>query len=431
MKLIIPNVLDNKRYEGEPITEKDIVVGVYTARRWLWLMEPHDIIILPDQPSQDIIDYIAEIKGINSKELTIVSLKEGPKLVVSEALRNPSLISHLKQLIKKPHSWEIDPFYYTPAVLDLAEEIGIPVDPKWNVLVRQNFCHRVNGKAYFRQLSTVHDIPIPEGDVCASEMQLAASIKKFLPITGQVLVKQDFSAGGAGNVGISKDPHALFTGTTNQVTLGDLKKVAHEIWTKYTSLANNQLILEVYYPNKGVYTCDTYIPLRKKEVKMVNYAEMRMDPHWIGGEIPTDGMEGKVLKELISLTLKVGKLLQNEGYYGYMCSDVIVSNDNRLLFTELNVRQSGFLHADILARNLFGEDYLDKVYLLIRKDIEIGSFEKAHKILDKAGLLFKRNKRDAGVVMLTMYDTRAEFMAIASDSAKAHDLESSLLQLFP
>lgn len=428
MKLIIPNVLDNKRYEGQVITKQDLAVGIFTSRRWLWLMEPNDVIILPDQPSQDIIDYIAEIKQFDPNLLTIVTLKKDPKLVVSESLRDHSLISHLKTIIKQHSSWEIDPFYYTPAVLDLAEHLGIHVQPKWSSLVRQNFCHRVNGKAYFRQLSIAHNIPIPAGEVCASKLQLAMTIKKLLPKTGQLMVKQDFSAGGAGNIGLSKDPNATFTGTTNQITVEDIEKASNDLWSAYTSLANNQLIVEVYYPNRGVFTVEVYIPSNNEEIKVLYDAEMRMDPHWIGGEIPAHRLDPSLVNELISVTLKIGKILQSEGYYGYMCTDCILTNNNQLLLTEINVRQSGFLHLDILGRHLFGDDYTSKVTLLHRKDVEIGSFSKAYQVLKNEGLLFKVNNKKSGVILLTAYDTRAEFLVVAPDSSSAYGLETAFLK---
>lgn len=428
LKLIIPNVLDNKRFEGDPIEEDDLLMGVYTSRRWLWLMNPHDAIILPNHPPKEVIDYIVEIKQIDP--INIVVLEKDPKLVVSESLRAPSLLSHLKKIVKNPSSWVIDPFFYTPAVIDLAEELGISIPTKWRALVRQNFYQRVNCKSYFRQLSIAHDIPIPTGEVCGSAKQLATAIKKFLPETGQVIVKQDFSAGGAGNIGLSTNPKTLFTGISKQIALQDANQTARDLWAAYTSLANNQLIAEVYYPNRGVFTCDIYIPYSSSEkLRLINYGEIRMDNNWIGGEIPPHRLDPSLVDGFVSVTLKLGSLLQEQGYYGYMCSDAILTENNQLVMTEINARQSGFLHADTLARHLFGPAYMDQVTLLLRKDVKIGSFEKAYRSLKEAGLLFQSNGRKTGVIFLTVYDIRAEFLIIAPDSSSAHDLESAFLKI--
>jgi hypothetical protein len=152
-----------------------------------------------------------------------------------------------------------------------------------------------------------------------------------------------------------------------------------------------------------------------------------MDGNWIGGEIPATRLKRSLADEFISFTLKLGQHMQKEGYFGYMCSDVILTAANQLIFTEINVRQSGFLHVDTLARRLFGDGYMNQVVLLIRKDVEIGSFEKAYSILEKAGLLFKPDKR-SGIIFSIVYGSQAEFLIIAPDSSTAHDLESTLIR---
>ena len=424
-QLIVPNVLDTLRSEGDPIAEDEFLMGVFTNRRWLWLMEPGDAIILPEKPPKAFIDYLAALQHFDPEQFHIIVLKKDPRFVVSEALHETSLLSHLKKIVNP--SWTIVPFLYTPDIINLAEELGISLPSKWKTLVRQNFCFRMNCKSYFRQLGIVHDLPLPEGEVCKSERQLINALNRLLSKNGQVIVKHDFNAGGAGNIGLSADPNSVFTGIKRQLTLGNLEKIAHALWTTHTGIGNNQLIVEVYHPNQGVFTCDVFVPYEKGDVRLVNYAEMRMDRHWIGGEIPATRLDRSLTDRFISYTLQLGQHMQKEGYFGYMCSDIILTGPNQFLFTEINVRQSGFLHVDTLARRLFGDDYMKQVVLLIRKDVEIESFEKTYSILDKAGLLFAHDKRN-GVVFLTLYGSQAEFLIIAQDSSSAYELESCLLK---
>jgi len=426
-QLIIPNVLDVLQFTEGYISEKELMMSDFTNNRWLWLMHPGDAIILPNEPSKHFVHYMAELLQFDPSELTIIALKKGLKAVVSETLMEGSLLSHLKTVVN--NSWMINPFSYSPALIDLAEALEISLPAQWKALVRQNFCYRINCKSYFRQLAIAHDLPVPEGEVCRSAEQLVSAINRLLASNKQVLIKQDFNAGGTGNIGLSFDPEATFTGIGRHITLGNPEKVAHELWTTYTSLVNNQLIVEVYHPNEGVFTCDIFVPYQSGDLRLVNYAEMRMDRHWIGGEIPASRLSPSLTDAFIAYTLKLGRLLQKEGYFGYMCSDIILTTPEQMLFTEINVRQSGFLHADTLARRLFGNDYMKQVALLIRKDVHIGSFEKAHSLLDKAGLLFKPGEKKSGVVFLTIYGSQAEFLIIAPNASSAHTLESALLEV--
>jgi hypothetical protein len=124
--------------------------------------------------------------------------------------------------------------------------------------------------------------------------------------------------------------------------------------------------------------------------------------------------------------------MQERGYLGYLCCDAILTDDDKILFTEINVRPGAETHAYVLAQHLFGEGYENKMIVLTRNGLKTDSFINTYNELKDKNLLLS-NDDEAGIVLLTVDDTNSkqfEYLVAAPDLKIAYTLEKKLSNLF-
>jgi hypothetical protein len=156
-----------------------------------------------------------------------------------------------------------------------------------------------------------------------------------------------------------------------------------------------------------------------------------MESRWVGVQIPPGVLSPIEKKELISHSEKFSSLLQAKGYQGYLCCDAILSEDQRILFTEINVRPGAETHAYLLAQSLFGLGYENNMIVLTRNDFYADSFTVLYKKLKTENLLVSAEKK-WGVVLLTVDDTeskKCEYLLAGPDCFSVQTLEERMMKV--
>lgn len=433
-KLIIANAYELYQSNNKPLTQDEINARHFYNLRFLWLLEPGDIIILPKQPAKGFLAYLAKVKQIDLDTLHVVVLDHKYTSLNSTALLDMMLIMRLQQIIIAPLEWRIEACYFNQAVAMLAETLHLTISPEWIALVKSDLFRLANSKVEFRKISIDNNIPIPEGRVCSTWEALAASINDLLEITGQVIIKQEYNASGKGNIGITyyKDQH--FVGVMQTIVLNQdqsINDIAHHLWSMNTNSHNTLLIAEVYHPNKGTFTAQFLSPPPGQEPTLLSYSEILMESRWVGVQIPPHSLSFEQTNELLTYSKQFASIMQARGYQGYLCCDAIVTTDNKLLFTEINVRPGAETHAYVLAQHLFGVGYGDKMVILTRHCAQPNSFINLHQQLRDDNLLL--NMGDTmGIIMLTVDDIHSnqlEYLVAAPDIHSAYSLEKKLNML--
>jgi len=434
LKLIIPNVHELYQTEGYQINQEDAIARLFYNLRFLWLVEPGDVILLPELPTNEFISYLARLKQMDPDSLTIVTWRGELNAIFSDVLDDPLLINQLKKITSLSTSWSIHTCYFNQAVLKLADKLNIFLSPKWRILVKNDFIKQINSKVKFRTIALNHKLPLPHGQVCTTSACLKQAIQSLLKMTGQVIVKQDYNGGGRGNIGITIHSSATFAGVTKTIIINNgqsVDELANQIWQNYVYDLNYQLIAEVYYPNTGTFTAMLWIPALGQTPRLLHYSEIRMESTWVGVQIPAHSLSPENVDTLKNTSMQLAYIVQKSGYHGFLCCDAIRTCSNQILFTEMNVRPGAETHAHVLAAKLFGSDYPNHTTLLTRKGIHIASFAHVHQLLQKHGLLLKPHCQ-SGVALLTIddrYSKQAEYLVAAPDLVSAYALESRLLQL--
>jgi hypothetical protein len=433
-KLIIPNAYELYQDGVASLTQDEINARYFYNLRFLWLLKPGDAILLPKQPAKGFLSYLAEIKQMNPETLHLVILDNKHASLNSAALSDSNLIMQLREIITSPSEWSIQACYFNQEIAALAEKLQLPISPEWKALVESDFIRNANSKAEFRKISINNNIPIPEGIVCLNQEALASSLKNLLKITGQVIIKQEYNASGKGNIGVSFSKNHHFVGVIKTIILKEdqcINEIAHQLWVEHTNSRNTQLIVEAYHTNKGSFTAQFLTPRREQEPTLLGYSEILMESRWVGVQIPPRALSPEQTKTLITYSKQFACIMQERGYQGHLCCDAISTNDDKILFTEINVRPGAETHAYILALHLFGFGYEDKIIVFTRNGLKTDSFLNTYKKLKDKNLLLN-NGNNAGIVLLTVDDTDSqqfEYLIAAPDVKSASELEKKLQAL--
>lgn len=430
-KLIIPNAYELYQSNATTLTQDVINARYFYNLRFLWLLEPGDAILLPKPPTKGFLSYLAKIKQIDPDTLHLVILENKHASLNSAALSDPILIAQLREIITAPSKWSIQACYFNQEIAALAEKLHLTLNSEWKKLIESDFIHRINSKAEFRKIAISNNIPIPEGTVCSSQEDLANSLRNLLKITGQVIIKQEYNASGRGNIGISFSKNQHFVGVIKTIIIENdqgINEIAHQLWSEHINSENNLFVAEVYYPNKGTFTAQFWSPQIGEEPALVSHSEILMESRWVGVQIPPQTLLPERTKTLITYSKQFACILQELGYQGYLCCDAILTNDDKIVFTEINVRPGAETHAYVLAKHLFGEDYKDKMIVSTRNGLKIDSFIKTYQQLEEENLLLN-SKTNTGIVLLTVDDIASkqlEYLIAAPDSKNTFALEEKL-----
>lgn len=349
------------------------------AQRLLWLLHQGDAILLPEAPSPVFARYAFDVMGLDPDRVTVVvppHAEVEPQILNLDVLNHPDLLARLSAVLHRPETWTVEPYYFDRPIAWLAERLQLCVAPPQLGCFRQGAAEQLNSKVQFRRLAAAHDVPVAEGAICFTPDDVALALTDLLPITGAVMVKQDLNASGDGNLIVAAKPPATTFGAGEVLDVGTLnaRNLAGRIWSQLTGFRNEAMVVEAYYAATGVYYTELDIPVSRRP-RLLNFGEMRMEPVWIGFEIPSPSLNPYEVGELTSVSSMLASLAATTGYTGKINCDAIRTMDGKILFTEINGRLGGCTHVHEVARALLGPEYAAKYVLLTRNKVKTGSFD--------------------------------------------------------
>ena len=432
-KLIIPNIREIYKSPDHKYTQEEAISRQFYSLRFLWLLDPHDIMLLSEAPDEAFLSYLCNIKQISRNTLTIIPWEDTLDASFADALANPVLIEKLRAIISAPSQWSIQTCYLNQAVINLADNLNISIRLSLRQIALNDDIRKMNSKVYFRYLASECNIPIPNGLICHSQFDLQYAIHTLITQTGQVIIKQEYNSGSRGNIGITINPNCHFVGITKKLTVTNhsLEAITKQVWGEYIDNINKCLIVEIYHPNTGTFTAMLQIQPLGQDPLLLNYSEIRMAMSWYGIQIPANRLSQQNAEKLINDSFKFASMLQQTGYEGYLCCDVIRTLDNQILFTEINVRPGAETNAHALATHLFGEKHYEKATILTNNKLKVTSFQQAYRILAAHKLLLTAQNK-FGVVLLTLderYSKQVEYFFVAPTLVEAKKMEIKLTQL--
>jgi hypothetical protein len=446
-KVIIANV-DSDAMCGNDMTPEIHALSSLCCCRLIVLAEDDDLVVVPHSLSDRFIDYVNDLLGRNLSHRNAVVPRDGDeKLLIlnDESLNDGYVAARIRERAgvaegePLPAGWEVEAYFLDRAVIALADELEVPLagldrvfDRTTRGFLRSGGAETFNSKVLFRQLAEAVGAPVPSGRVATRSRELGRAIADLIGETGRVMIKQDRNSGSAGNTIITRFGETTLTGGSRTRPVGpdtDLEALAAELWPTMQVQRNNMVVVEAYHKAAQVYYSELWVPGADGSPEFLNFGEMRMEPTFIGFEIPSQRMSQFDIADMAAHSMNLAREAGRRGFYGYMNIDSIVAESGRLFFNEVNGRMGDCTHVDYLARQLAGDDYGRTRVVLTYNWVQSADFDAVLKSLDAAGVLFDGATRTGVVLPIEDVDRTGviDYMVIGADLAHAQDLEQRAL----
>lgn len=436
--LIIGNI-DGESQVGEPEkrTDREKRESSIVANRLVWLSEPGDILLLPFEIDRNFLNYSLRLRGHAPDSVRVITPSSHPGevcILTYATLSDVTLIQELLHAMESSPRWSVIPYFFDRAVANLM----IKLTGFTNVIApglaffREGGAEVLNSKIEFRRIAEAYKIPVARGHNCYSVDELIWAVEELLPETDSVIIKQDLNAGGDGNVVVSRTPRSEALGSRRSMVLRgdhDLKN----LWTSMRGSRNVALVVEAYHEVFNVFYSEFEIPRPSESPHLLNYGDMRMEPTWNGFQIPPETLSLQNAGEFIVASALLAVVAQQRGYTGKINIDGILTNEGRVLITEINGRLGGCTHLHQIAESLYGMNYASRFAIVTRNDCRPATrdFNELFYLLDARGMLVHQSGQE-GMIIVTedlSHSGTIEYMVVARGFERAHQLEELCVRI--
>jgi hypothetical protein len=443
-KVIVANV-DSDSMCGNDMPPEIHALSSMCCCRLVVMAEDDDLVVLPHRVSEEFIKYINELLDRNLSARNIVVPKDGDEkqLILNDgSLNDGHVATQIRERAGSLDGWRIEGYFLDRPVLALADELGVPlygiadfVDQACRDYLRCGGAEAFNSKVLFRQLAATVGAPVPSGRIASTAHELGVAIGTLLRETGRVIVKQDLNSGSAGNTVVTVFNETTLTGASSVRSTradADVAALAAELWPQVALQRNTRVVVEAYHRASQVYYSELWVPGPFGSPELLNFGEMRMEPTFIGFEIPSHRMRPFDIGDMAAHSTNLAREAGRRGFVGYMNVDSILTAEGTLFFNEVNGRMGCCTNIDYLARQLVGADYGRNRVVLTYNWVPATDFSVVLKALNEAGVAFDKASR-TGVIVAIEDVARAgclDYMVIGRDLAHAHELEHQALAAF-
>ena len=417
------------------------------AKRLGWFVEKNDVIVLPSSISEVMQNYIGRTLEKDISNVTFIPASEdilNPSILTSDVLLNDEFIERLSNIINSSHSWKVFPYFFTSSIIHLCQRLNISITNNDNKLsfVSQCGADILNSKAVFRSIAAGYNVPIPPGYVCRTPLEMYWAMQELFGQNKTVIIKQNLNASGDGNIAVTIENLSSYPGVCEIFKLETYKNITLELanllWHKLSdAFGNNQLIIEAYFSSKYTIYSEYEIFPNKLGYKRNSHGIVRMDSsgdkrgngmtNWIGFQIPF-ALPKSVSDAFLSQSNLLAQVVSSLGYNGHINFDAIVTNDDDVLFTEINGRLGGCTHLHFIAEKLISSNYLATHCILTRNRVVITDLAHAFK----AASSLCTASQSSGIIILNEDMTTMgtiEYMVYAPSVAEASFMEKKFAQL--
>lgn len=415
------------------------------STRTAWLLEDGDAMLTHRPLTPEFRSYLASVLNLGPDSVTFLSMDElhpTTSFMDQGSLLSPEVVGRLRELVDE--SWSLAPYLYDRSIATLARTLDLNSPEKNPPFFAQGGSDAFNSKSFFRIWATGLGVPVAPGQVCRNREAIAHAVVELLPHTGSVIVKEDFSASGYGNVLFTQDASipALGATTTHVVastvspeTVKELLAFSFPAVDRVrdfpVGLRPSETIVEVYYPHSRTLYSEVEVTDSPTAPVVLNYGDMRMEPVWNGFAVPPIALPQHAQETMLDWSVTMAGYLQRTGYRGYLNCDSILTADGTIIFNEVNARVGGCTHMHFAARRVLGHDYLQRYTLLTRNDLQVESFEKLAWAIEQDEQLSGRNGVSGALLLVddVPYTGTVQYLAYGDNAATAAETERRLHNL--
>ncbi|BBC35375.1 hypothetical protein SGFS_066690 [Streptomyces graminofaciens] len=406
----------------------ELMVTVPTARhakalvavspRKVWLTRPGDVVVLPTPPAEPLWEYATGLLGFSRSDVTAVAAPTDDLVTLTEAVRRAGLVDRLRELVAGAPGLRFQPFAMDRPALELAAEIGAPVDgydggrPSDETV---EAVYRINTKPGFRAAAGELGIKVADGRVAQDRAGLLEAARETVTEYGGAVIKPVRGSNGYGVRFLSKE---------------DLTGLEATVDAYLATVADQPTgwLVEQRLDLARVVTVE--MEATAEGPKVLHVGEMRTPNGSFSGQVTPIEENSPAVDKLVADGMAFGGHLHRLGYRGPFDIDGGITTDGQLYTTESNLRRTGCTYLDLLVRRLLGtEKAADAVWLA---DSRAGGgtpdFATGLDLVRKAGLAFEPGG-EQGVVLTAdtlAFDGKWRYLILADSHRGVEELESRL-----
>lgn len=316
------------------------------TQRIFWLAKEGDLILVSCEPDAAFLEHVCANLGVRKELLTILCVSpdnDKGRIFDPRFLTSHDLIQRLKPLTKK--CAKVICLWPSVQVADLVIHLGLEHCFAGTSFFKQGGDALANSKATFRALAAASKIPIPQGTVCRTSLELGDAITGLLKVVDGVMIKQSHNGAAAGCAVISsnlnKVPRPAGSIWTND--LSEVEDSIPDLW--HWASANDRFPVIVEELKIGFQTI--WFEFESKEegvilraIGSLEYEKGKM----LREHTPLKAtIDEDVLEHAKKDAYKLAKIYHGIGYRGILSADGLINDQGTYIFTEMNARIGGSL----------------------------------------------------------------------------------------
>jgi hypothetical protein len=316
------------------------------TQRIFWLAKEGDLILVSSEPDTAFLDHVCENLRIKKELLNIICISpnnDDGRIFDPRFLISVDLINRLKPITKKCE--EVICLWPSVQVADLVINLGLEHCFEGTSFFKQGGDALVNSKASFRALAAALSIPIPQGTVCRTSLELSDAIEELIKKMDGVMIKQSFNGAAAGCTVITSNSNSDLrpAGSIWTKNLSELADSIPNLW--HWASVNDRFPVIVEELKIGYQTIWFEFESKDLGVKLSAIGSLEYEKGKLLREHTPlkDSIDEKFLNNIKNDATKLAQIYHTIGYRGILSADGLINNLGNYCFTEMNARIGGSL----------------------------------------------------------------------------------------
>ncbi len=392
------------------------------------------VLITPYPVSQDLIYYYHTI--IPNSLIASLHPQIHTGQLCQDIINDPILIKKIKQLSSDYGTIKLVSVSSSPQFYQLYQYLqkqGIKIklaqapkpDSAWTV---DFFGSKSGIRQTLNLIKPPPSVSYSPGCIATSPSIALNLVKNLYSKNRGLVIKTNKGHAGAGILIYPPNQHSLTS------FIKDLSHhfAAEKYWAKYPIIIEDYIHLDTSLA--GGCPSLEYLIHDDGQFEFLYDGGMRVtsDGVFQGMEISQNIIPKKYRQSMISTGHQVAALYSSMGYRGFFDIDFAIDSQKRIFITESNVRKTGGTHVYVLAKKLFGSNFLSKTYILSNNLCPIKKGWHLKPLLHTLSPLLFNPSTKTGMIVISQnslaYD-RLGYIVFAPDKTSALRIETKAIKL--
>lgn len=424
----------DKRYEM--ISDCNMVSECYLFAN---SSEPEFIYISPIEINNQFKNYFQTISSTKKIEIYVPQMRTG--LICKDLYTDKELFGNLINRAKKYKKVTLISYATSPEFLELKERIiqfGInvitPEAPEIENAWTVNFFGSKSGIRQLAQQSRAiePDFIMPEGVICVGLLDAAKiAANRYINEKGVVL-KTNKGSGGQG-VLIFRDGELPKDYKSCEKRIFEMLS-EDGYWERFPIIVEQ--LINVNYMSPSAFPNIEFKIHKNGKIQMLYYCVMMVtkEGKYYGLDIHKDVINERLAARIIDTGYYIAERYAEAGYRGHFDIDMIAAKNSHIYVCESNTRNTGGTDIFKLVYHLYGEDFMNDVYVLNRNDYKFNTNENItlKKIIDVLQPILYDKKKKEGLIIgssETLKNNKLLYTILGKNKKRAYQIQQELFNL--